>query len=45
LDIPAGKIRRYFDLRNIYEPFKNLTGIFFGIYYIIKYKIDIIFSK
>ena len=34
-DIPAGKIRRYFDWKNFYEPLKNLTGIFFGIYYIL----------
>jgi UDP-N-acetylglucosamine--N-acetylmuramyl-(pentapeptide) pyrophosphoryl-undecaprenol N-acetylglucosamine transferase len=45
LDIPAWKIRRYFDFRNFYEPFKNLTWIVFWIYYILKYKIDIIFSK
>ena len=45
LDIPAGKIRRYFDIRNFYEPLKNLTGLFYGIYYILKYKIDIVFSK
>lgn len=45
LDIPAWKIRRYFDFRNFYEPLKNLTGISFWIYYILKYKIDIIFSK
>ena len=45
LDIPAWKIRRYFDLRNFYEPLKNLTWIVFWIYYIIKYKIDIVFSK
>ncbi len=44
-DIPAWKIRRYFDLRNFYEPLKNLTGIIFGIYYLIKNKIDIVFSK
>ncbi|MDD3646722.1 MAG: UDP-N-acetylglucosamine--N-acetylmuramyl-(pentapeptide) pyrophosphoryl-undecaprenol N-acetylglucosamine transferase [Candidatus Gracilibacteria bacterium] len=44
-DISAGKIRRYFDLRNFYEPLKNLTGIFEGIWYIYKYKIDIVFSK
>lgn len=43
--IPSWKIRRYFDFRNFYEPFKNLTGFFFSIYYILKYKIDIIFSK
>ena len=45
LDIPAGKIRRYFDWKNFFEPLKNLSWIFFWIHYIIKYKIDIIFSK
>lgn len=44
-DIAAGKIRRYFDWRNFYEPLKNLTGICEGIYYIWKYKVDIVFSK
>jgi len=44
-DIAAWKIRRYFDWRNFYEPLKNLTGLFQWIYYIWKYKIDIIFSK
>lgn len=43
--IPSWKIRRYFDVRNFYEPLKNLTGVFFGIYYLIILKIDIIFSK
>ena len=43
--ISAGKIRRYFDIRNFYQPLKNLTWILFWIYYILKYKIDIIFSK
>ena len=45
LDIPAWKLRRYFDIRNFYEPLKNLTGIFYWIYYILKYKIEIVFSK
>lgn len=44
-DISAGKIRRYFDVRNFYEPLKNLTGLFESLYYIIKYKGDIVFSK
>lgn len=44
-DISAGKIRRYFDWRNFYEPLKNLTGIFESLYYIIKQKGDIVFSK
>ena len=45
LEVSAWKIRRYFDKRNFYEPLKNLTWIFQWIYYITKYKIDIIFSK
>jgi len=45
LDIPAWKIRRYFDIKNFYEPLKNITWIFFWIYFILKYKIDIVFSK
>lgn len=44
-DISAGKIRRYFDWKNFYEPLKNLTGFFEGLYYIWKYKVDIVFSK
>ncbi len=44
-DISAGKIRRYFDLRNFYEPLKNLTGIVEALFYINKYKIKIVFSK
>lgn len=45
IDIPAWKIRRYFDLRNFYEPLKNISWIFWWIYYILVNKIDIIFSK
>jgi len=45
LSISAWKIRRYLDYRNLYEPLKNLTGIFEWIFYILKYKIDIVFSK
>lgn len=44
-DISAWKIRRYFDLRNFYEPLKNLTGILQSLFFIKKYKIDIVFSK
>jgi len=44
-DISAGKIRRYFDLRNFYEPLKNLTGIVESLYYILRYKWNIVFSK
>lgn len=44
-DIPSWKLRRYFDIRNFFEPLKNITWIFFGIYFLIRYKIDIVFSK
>jgi len=44
-DISAGKIRRYWDIRNFYEPLKNLTGIFESLYYIFKFKWELIFSK
>lgn len=44
-EVPAGKLRRYFDIRNFFEPLKNLTGVVFAMYYIWKYKIDIVFSK
>ena len=44
-DISAGKIRRYFDIRNFYEPLKNLTGLFESLYHILKHKWDIVFSK
>lgn len=44
-DISSWKIRRYFDWKNFYEPLKNITGIFQWLYYILIYKIDIIFSK
>ena len=43
--MPAWKLRRYFDLRNFYEPLKNLSWIVFWMYYIKKYHIDIVFSK
>lgn len=45
IGISAGKIRRYLDYRNLYEPLKNLTGIVESIYHIYKSKIDIVFSK
>lgn len=44
-DISAGKIRRYWDIRNFYEPLKNLTWIFESIYHILKFKGEIIISK
>lgn len=43
--ISAGKLRRYFDIRNFYEPLKNLSGITQWISFILKNKIDIVISK
>lgn len=43
--IPSWKLRRYFDIKNFFEPLKNLTWFFFWIYFLLKYKIDIVFSK
>lgn len=43
--IPTWKIRRYFDIRNFYEPFKNIGGIFWAFYFLSQKKVDIIFSK
>lgn len=45
LSISTGKLRRYFDLKNLYEPLKNMTWVIQALYYMRKYKIDIIFSK
>lgn len=44
-DISAWKIRRYFDIRNLYEPLKNVSWVTQWIQLIKKHKIDIIFSK
>ncbi len=43
--IPSGKLRRYFDIRNFFEPLKNISWFFFALYYLFSNKIDIIFSK
>lgn len=43
--IPAWKIRRYFDIKNFFEPLKNISWVIWWIFYILKYKIDIIISK
>ncbi len=44
-DVSAGKLRRYLDFRNLYEPLKNLTWIVESLYFIKKYNIDLVFSK
>ena len=44
-DISAGKIRRYWDIRNFYEPLKNLTWVIESLYHICKFKGQVVFSK
>jgi UDP-N-acetylglucosamine--N-acetylmuramyl-(pentapeptide) pyrophosphoryl-undecaprenol N-acetylglucosamine transferase len=43
--ISAWKVRRYFDIRNFYEPLKNMSWVAQGIQILLKNKIDIVFSK
>lgn len=45
IHIPSWKIRRYFDIKNFFDPLKTISWIFWWFYYIISNKIDIIFSK
>ncbi len=42
--ISAGKLRRYFDLRNILDVFKIKLGFWQALYYILKFKPDVIVS-
>ncbi len=44
-DISAWKIRRYFDVRNLYEPLKNTSWVFQWIQILKKQNVDIVFSK
>lgn len=43
--ILSGKWRRYFDLRNVSDAFKNIAGFFQSLYYLYVYMPDAIFSK
>lgn len=45
LPIKSGKLRRYFDIKNFYEPLFNIVWIFQGLFYIFHYNIDVVFSK
>jgi UDP-N-acetylglucosamine--N-acetylmuramyl-(pentapeptide) pyrophosphoryl-undecaprenol N-acetylglucosamine transferase len=44
IPIPAGKLRRYFSLQNIFDIPKLLAGFFKSIYLIRKYRPDVIFG-
>ncbi len=41
----SGKWRRYFDLRNVTDVFKNIAGFFQSLYYLYRYMPDAVFSK
>ena len=43
--IKAGKLRRYFDLKNITDIFKIISGFFSSINILIRQKPDLLFSK
>lgn len=45
LQIPAGKIRRYFSFRNFFDPFKSFWGIIKAIWIIYLNLPDVIFAK
>src|SRR3989344_2077060 len=45
LKIPAGKIRRYFSIVNIFDPFKTFFGILRAIFVIYFNFPDVIFAK
>lgn len=44
LYIPAGKWRRYFSLKNFFDPFKVLLGFAKSIYLVYRYKPDVVFG-
>ena len=45
LKIPAGKIRRYFSIRNLFDPFKTLWGVIKACWILYLNLPDVIFSK
>jgi len=45
LKIPAGKIRRYFSLKNLIDPFRTFFGIIKGVWVIYLHYPDVIFAK
>ena len=42
--IPAGKLRRYWDWKNLSDPFLVLAGFFYGIFYLLKSRPQIVIS-
>ena len=44
-EVPSGKLRRYFDIKNLTDPFKVIAGSFKAAHLIGKLKPNIVFSK
>ncbi|MEC7563327.1 MAG: UDP-N-acetylglucosamine--N-acetylmuramyl-(pentapeptide) pyrophosphoryl-undecaprenol N-acetylglucosamine transferase [SAR324 cluster bacterium] len=42
--IPAGKLRRYWDWKNLSDPFLVLVGFFYGVFYLLKFRPQIVIS-
>ena len=42
---PAGKVRRYFSIQNIFDSFKTFAGLFVAFYQLFIWYPDVIFSK
>lgn len=43
--IRCGKLRRYFSWKNFYDPFNTLMGVFQSVYWLMRLKPDVVFSK
>ena len=43
--IPAGKLRRYFSLKNVIDVFKIIGGFFASLILLLRFKPDFVFSK
>ena len=43
--IPTGKLRRYFSLRNLIDPFKVVAGFFAALFLFLRERPDLLFSK
>lgn len=45
IQIPSGKLRLYFSLNNLLDPFKNIIGFIKAFFYLFKIYPDVVFSK
>lgn len=45
IKIPAGKLRLYFSIQNIFDPFRSILGFFVAVYQLFKIYPDVVFAK